>query len=57
MMKALLAERFGLKAHMEDRPIPAYTLSSVVPKLQYRRPGQSYALRGRTWTGWQKTHA
>jgi uncharacterized protein (TIGR03435 family) len=33
MMQALLKERFKLQAHMEDRPVSAYTLIAVKPKL------------------------
>jgi uncharacterized protein (TIGR03435 family) len=33
MMRALLAERFGLKAHMEDRMGDAYSLVAAGPKL------------------------
>ena len=33
MMQALLEDRFKMKAHMEDRPISAYTLIAVKPKL------------------------
>jgi uncharacterized protein (TIGR03435 family) len=33
MMQALLADRFKMKAHMEDRPVSAYTLIAVKPKL------------------------
>jgi uncharacterized protein (TIGR03435 family) len=34
MMRALLAERFKMKAHYEDRPMDAYTLVAVKPKLK-----------------------
>jgi uncharacterized protein (TIGR03435 family) len=33
MLQDLLKERFKLQAHMEDRPISAYTLTAVKPKL------------------------
>ena len=33
MVKTLLADRFKLQAHMEDRPGTAYTLIAIKPKL------------------------
>ena len=33
MLQVLLEDRFQLKAHMEDRPVSAYTLIAVKPKL------------------------
>ncbi len=38
MLRALLKERFKLAAHMEDRPVPAYTLVAVKPKLKQADP-------------------
>jgi len=38
MMQALLKERFKLQAHAEDRPISAYTLIAVKPKLTKADP-------------------
>jgi uncharacterized protein (TIGR03435 family) len=38
MLQALLAERFQLKTHTEDRPISAYTLIAVNPKLKKADP-------------------
>jgi uncharacterized protein (TIGR03435 family) len=38
MIQALLEDRFQLKAHMEDRPISAYTLIAVNPKLKPADP-------------------
>jgi uncharacterized protein (TIGR03435 family) len=38
MLQALLVDRFKLKAHMEDRPISAYTLIAVNPKLRKADP-------------------
>ena len=32
-LRAMMAERFGMKWHMEDRPVTAYTLVAVKPKL------------------------
>lgn len=40
MVKQLLIERFQIKAHAEDRPIPAYTLYSVKPKMKTADPTQ-----------------
>ena len=34
MIRALLTERFQMKWHMEDRPVTAYTLIAVKPKLK-----------------------
>lgn len=34
MLRALITERFQMKAHMEDRPVTAYTLIAVKPKLK-----------------------
>jgi uncharacterized protein (TIGR03435 family) len=33
MLRELLEDRFKLKGHMEDRPVSAYTLTAVKPKL------------------------
>ena len=38
MLQVLLKDRFSLKAHMEDRPISAYTLTAVNPKLNPADP-------------------
>jgi uncharacterized protein (TIGR03435 family) len=38
MLRALLADRFKLAAHMEDRPAPGYVLTAVKPKLQKADP-------------------
>ena len=39
MLRGLLAERFGLKAHMEDRPVSAYKMTAAKqPKLQAADP-------------------
>jgi len=38
MMRTLLAERFKLVTHMEDRPATAYTLVAVKPKLKKADP-------------------
>ena len=34
MLRAMITERFGMKWHMEDRPVTAYTLVAVKPKLK-----------------------
>ena len=34
MLQAMLIDRFKLKAHFEDRPVDAYTLVAVKPKLK-----------------------
>ena len=38
MLKSLVAERFQLQTHMEERPINAYTLVSVKPKMKQADP-------------------
>jgi uncharacterized protein (TIGR03435 family) len=38
MIRGLLAERFGLKAHMEERPVEGYVLTSVRPKMRKADP-------------------
>ena len=38
MVKALLADRFKLKTHMEDRPVDAYTLLAANPHLKKADP-------------------
>jgi uncharacterized protein (TIGR03435 family) len=38
MLQALLMDRFKLQAHLEDRPISAYTLMAVKPKLTKADP-------------------
>jgi uncharacterized protein (TIGR03435 family) len=38
MLQALLADRFKLQAHTENRPISAYTLIAVSPKLRKADP-------------------
>jgi uncharacterized protein (TIGR03435 family) len=38
MLRALLADRFKLATHYEDRPVPAYTLVAVKPKMKAADP-------------------
>lgn len=38
MVRTLLEDRFQMKAHMEDRPVNAYTLIAVNPKLRKADP-------------------
>lgn len=38
MVRALLADRFHLKAHMEERPVEGYVLSGNKPKMQKADP-------------------
>ena len=38
MLQALLADRFKLETHMEDRPVSTYTLVAVNPKLKKADP-------------------
>lgn len=38
MVKNLLAERFGLKFHFEDRPVAAYTMTAPKPKMRKADP-------------------
>jgi uncharacterized protein (TIGR03435 family) len=38
MLRALLADRFQLKVHMEERPVDGYVLSAAKPKLQTADP-------------------
>ena len=38
MLRALLADRFKLATHLEDRPVNAYSLVAVKPKLKAADP-------------------
>ena len=38
MLKTLVEQRWGLKWHVEDRPVTAYTLSAVKPKMKKGDP-------------------
>jgi len=46
MLRALITERFNLKVHTEDRPLNAYTLVALKPKLKKADPA--------TRTKWQE---
>lgn len=45
MLRNLLAERFQLRTHMEDRPLQAYTLVAVKPKLRKADPSNRAGCR------------
>jgi uncharacterized protein (TIGR03435 family) len=53
LLRELLTERFQMKTHMEDRPIDAYTMIAVNPKLtkadptSHTRCGQAPGLDGK----------
>jgi uncharacterized protein (TIGR03435 family) len=47
LMRALLADRFKLKAHMEDRLADAYVLTAASPKLKKADPTN----RSKCWSG------
>jgi uncharacterized protein (TIGR03435 family) len=49
MLRALLVDRFKLATHMEDRPVTAYTLLAVKPKLKPADPANR--------TGWREAPA
>jgi uncharacterized protein (TIGR03435 family) len=38
MLRSLLEERFGLKTHIEERPVTAYTLVAAKPKMKKADP-------------------
>ena len=38
MMRSLLVERFGMKYHMEERPMPAFALVAAKPKMKKADP-------------------
>ena len=38
MLRAMMADRFKMKSHMEDRPVTAYSLVAVSPKLRKADP-------------------
>jgi len=50
MMRALLEDRFKMKAHYEDRPLAAYTLTAVKPKLKKADPANRTGCKTSTQT-------
>lgn len=46
MLLRLLQDRFGLKAHVENRTIPAYSLQSAKPKLKNADPSRGTSCGG-----------
>jgi uncharacterized protein (TIGR03435 family) len=40
MLKTLLKDRFKLAFHMEERPLPAYTLTALKPKMKKTDPSE-----------------
>lgn len=48
MMRALLAERFGLKYHTEDRQVSAYSLVASKPKMKKADPASRTGCRNAT---------
>jgi uncharacterized protein (TIGR03435 family) len=51
MLQALFADRFKLKSHFEDRPVDAYTLVSVKPKVKKADPAARTGCKERTGGG------
>jgi uncharacterized protein (TIGR03435 family) len=45
MVKTLLADRFKLEVHTEERPIPAFTLSAAKPKMKKADPASRTGCR------------
>jgi uncharacterized protein (TIGR03435 family) len=45
MLRALLADRFGLRTHMEERHVDGYVLSAVKPKLRQADPSSRTGCR------------
>lgn len=40
MLKTMLADRFKLAVHFEDRPMPAYTMTALKPKMKKADPAE-----------------
>jgi uncharacterized protein (TIGR03435 family) len=51
MMRSLLAERFGLRVHTEERPGMAYTLYAGTPRLKTANPANRAACTDRPAPG------
>jgi uncharacterized protein (TIGR03435 family) len=51
MLRSLLFERFGLKAHIEERPGNAYTLQAGTPKLKTADPANRASCTDRVAPG------
>jgi uncharacterized protein (TIGR03435 family) len=49
MLRTLLTDRFGMSTHYEDRPVTAYTLTAIRPKLRKADPANR--------TGCREAHA
>ena len=45
MVKTLLAQRFKLAVHLEERPMPAYTMTAARPKMKKADPRSARAAR------------
>ena len=45
MLRALLTERFGMAAHVEDRPVTTYALTAVRPRLKTADPSNRSSCR------------
>jgi uncharacterized protein (TIGR03435 family) len=51
MLRSLLASRFGLTTHFEDRPVPGFTLTASKPKLAQADPGNRTGFHDLAATG------
>lgn len=50
MVRTLLVNRFGLTTHTEERPVPAFTLMALKPKLTQADPANRTAFHERAGT-------